>query len=330
MRNTILITIFIVFGTNSLMSQPTLIAGNSNPYISLQYMYYQTLYQATPDPAGFYSWDFSEIKAIDTLKTRYYGHGGVPGDSLFKLSNISRNTVSGYIFYKTDETKQSIAGVNDSLNYVYTNLADLIRYPFTYQNKFTDTFYCHYIRGNDTISRTGTVTVEAKSYGNLKLPYATINNVLGIKRFEAFNDVTNSGNEYHEISSYSWHVPGVALPILSMVSEDFKGKLTQSGSYISKESLGIEQKYKNQTEMRLLDDPGKDLPVIQLNLSLSTEIQIKCVSLSGVEIFNEHKKIVPAGLNFIRLPDYDLIPGIYLMNVSVNGFSISKRFMVIQ
>ena len=331
MRNRIFMIILVVIISNNLKSQPTLLAGNSNPHITLQYTYIGIDYIAPSDPQGFFSWDFSAIVASDTFITRYYGHGGVPGDDLFPLSNIARKIKNSYEFYLTSEQGVSMVGYKDSLNYIYSDGAEIIRYPFTYLNNYVDNYTCNYIRNGDSILRQGMVSVNAKSYGNLKLPYGTISGgVLGIKRSESFNDFTKGGNEYHVIESYTWHVPGVSLPILSFSSENFNGKITESGYYISKESLGVNVRTDLPFDLTLLHNDGSKVPDVQIILPYQMSVKISCVNVNGKEMFVQVNRKLPAGQNNVELPDQNILAGMYLMIITIDDYQVAKRFIVTQ
>lgn len=330
MRNRIFVIILVVIINNNVKSQPTLIAGNSNPHITLQYTYIGIDYIAPTDPQGFFSWDFSSIVARDTFTTRYYGHGGVPGDDLFPLSNIARKIKNSYEFYLTSEQGVSVVGYKDSLNYIYSDGAEIIRYPFTYLDNDSDYYTCHYYRNDDSIRREGLVINFAKSYGNLKLPYAIINNVLGIKRSESFNDFTKGGNEYHVIESYTWHVPGVSLPILSFSSENFNGKITESGYYISKESLGVNYRTNLPFDLTLLHNDRSKVPDMQIILPYQLTLTIRCVNSIGKEMFVPIYRKLAAGQNKVELPDQNILAGMYLMIITIDDYQVAKRFIVTQ
>jgi hypothetical protein len=322
------IVLLMIICVKDIHAQPTLAAYNSNPVAPTQFTCIGINYITPANVSGFTVWNFISLVPKDTFLISYSNHGEFPADSIFPASDITRKIRNTFEYLITTTNGVSLAGYTDSLTYLYSENAELIRYPFTYQNQYTDNYYGKYKRKNDTINRSGSVAVSAPAYGNVKLPYATINNVLCIKTIETFNDFTKSGNEYHEITTYAWHVPGISSPIICFRSENFNGNFKESGFYLTKESLGVADKLNTAFDVSLINSSEHKLPQLIINASNSVKITISCVNLTGQEVFIPMTSELKAGQNKVELPDQTVLPALYLMIFRSADYQIIKKFVV--
>jgi hypothetical protein len=317
--------LIILITVNEINAQPTLSDYNSNPLTTEHYTCLGINYITQTNSAGFSNWNFSSAKPIDTFTITYLEHGEVEGDGLFPLSDMARKTGDNYEFLITSSDGISLAGYKDSNTFAYSESVDLIRYPFNYLDRFSDNYDCKYVRNGDTIIRVGNISVNAQSWGNVRLPYGNINNVLCIKTIEDYNDYTKTGNEYHEITTFAWHVPGLSAPVLRFRSENYNGYLKESGYYLTKESLGIDKNLHDPFFVNLIQKDGCRLPVLNINsLSVQT-VTIRCINSRGQEVIAPFKKILRDGDNKVNLTENEMLPGIYLIILDSDKIRITKK-----
>ncbi|MDZ4822900.1 MAG: hypothetical protein SH856_05530 [Flavobacteriales bacterium] len=89
-----------------------------------------------------------------------------PYDSSFPTANVAYDQNPIYAYVKSDSDGYSNCGVFDGVTTVYyDDEEDLLHYPFSYGDSFTDNLHSNFTSGID-FERSGSITVEADAWGN--------------------------------------------------------------------------------------------------------------------------------------------------------------------
>ncbi len=215
---------------------PILDSSNVSPIVGLNYSStYDFPNSSQTTPGANVTWNYSTIGGMGgTIGVNCLSESNYPEDTLFPTSNTS------YYYGATDyrilessasSLKKWSHRTSSDNAYNLIEPEDILRFPFTYGDSYTDTWYGYYpwcqtgpcntsstITMPPTCKRRGTTTVNAIGYGTLILPGGnTYNNVLLIKTDVSYTDsiyffsslqVTSNSLGY-----YDWYLPGVHHPI---------------------------------------------------------------------------------------------------------------------
>ncbi|MBS1587741.1 MAG: T9SS type A sorting domain-containing protein [Bacteroidetes bacterium] len=197
---------------HSAKAQPTL-TSNVNPANGDHRVFYRCD-SVSPGASGAnVTWDFTNLTVITTDTVTYASCPAAPGCATFPGSTLaSSESLSPYhLYYIPSASKLSMNGSDIPQPIVYSDPEDWLRFPFTYNNNFTDTFKATFVSANYPYTRMGTSSDTADGWGTLKLPTGTFHNALRVHRVQEYID---SNNTFHIVSHYhddlyQWYVPGI-------------------------------------------------------------------------------------------------------------------------
>ena len=116
-----------------------------------------------------------------------------------------------YHFQLTDTSYTYLGGGGSFGDYEYIDAYDQLRFPFTYNDTYTDSYLAISNIGG---YRSGTVTLNAEGYGTLLVPNQTFNDVLRVKRASSYYDTINGNPRFTEETYYEYYKPGIPHYIL--------------------------------------------------------------------------------------------------------------------
>jgi hypothetical protein len=214
------LTFFTVFLFAISQAQPT-ITSNSLPPLGKESTFYLSKGVKTFNPGAGganVTWNFS---TLDTT------------DGIYKERAIKPDTTSFYVNFPTTVNYATIFpdpfGVDyryaildtqkldsyGTINEIFTNPKRLFNFPMVYNNQFTDVYH------SDDSTFYGVNTVKADGYGVLQLPTGTYLNVMRVKTFDAFREITSrdfngvpDDSLNFEKTEYKWYAPNVKGPVL--------------------------------------------------------------------------------------------------------------------
>ena len=206
--------IFLLF-INIIQAQPVITAAGLNPSIGQSFNWQNTGLNnvALPDTGGINKiWDYSHLKdSGQVLEYHFISPVGLPytADS-FPTSNIVmwNKTDSSYSYELINNSNWNEVGYTSSKNlYISVNRppATIFNYPLSYHTTYSDNFTTS--SGNKEFN-----TTIVDGYGTLKLPNATYNNVLRLKR----TNIYVSGNFSDTSVSYLFLNNGIHIPLLGI------------------------------------------------------------------------------------------------------------------
>lgn len=312
------------------VAQPTLTGATTNPVAGDSYKLYSC--DATGITHGAsganVTWDFTSLTIQDSSVTKtYVTASGTPNGSQYTSSNIAQGGYNGgYLYFIADGSKYSYTGLYFPSLY-NTNCSDpmdYLRYPFTYNSNFTDS-YVENKTGSSIVQTKGSTVVTADAYGTLKLPYGTFTNVLRVHRANTYTDsVSSSPLTNNKADVYNWFVTGVHHPLLEVAIYE-----TPVGStplvvvgYIKQSPTSVNAVTKTEDAIKLFPNPSNG----QFTLKVNSNTSVGKATVTNV-YGRVVKEIQIVGNQEIEI-NLEHPSGIYFVTVSVNGVRQVKKITV--
>jgi hypothetical protein len=327
-----LLLLLLIINSIKLLAQPNLTAIGSNPNIGYS-SYTVTNNEFTPGSAGSNQmWDLSSVGNTSVLNNSYTDINSTPYASQFPSANLSSNNSENYHFYKTTTAALTVIGsvsLPNGIVFNYSDGIDILRYPFTFGDDYTDQIAATYSNGT-LLYRYGSISVTGDGWGILILPGATHMNVLRIHKVESFRDSSAIGITDYEIDGYYWYKEGVKEPLAytSKFSVTINGTTVTSnfGGY-SLSSVGLEESILN-SNFILTPNPVNDELNIQLKSTSFDNLNCKIINSVGKEM----QDIMPMNhiiSNSTKIDVSGLKNGVYILQI-IDSSSLleSKKFLV--
>lgn len=313
-------------------AQITLTSTTNTPEIGDSYTYISIpnyTFNASQSGAN-QTWDFST--ATGTAETT----------NVINLASSSEpsNYPSASFVFKTIETatenylSSSSSDLSIEGNYVpgtarviYSDKQEYLKFPITYNNVFNETFagVVENIAESQTYDRAGTIEITADAYGDLILPYGTIDNVLRVKVVIKSIDVY-MGFTLPEttITSYYWYNTFNKYPLASTSDVDYSGSIISSYAYyLSQSDLVLETKNPElvETNINVYPNPTKDIVYIKNDSHNSLRIDILDITGALVKSIT-----ISNGKNSVDVSN--LQSGAYLMKYINESQIYTKKLVV--
>jgi hypothetical protein len=327
----LLLLLFPVCGAVTAIAQPTLTSANFCPVIGEIYTNRTCAYSA-PGPGGAsQTWNFGAVTPTAIGSTTMVAPSSISGSSVFVGATLASNDGGGIGFTAVNSNTFQLVGVRPTptLNIIYSNREDLMRFPFTMSNTYSDNFAATFTTSG-AFYRTGASTVTADGYGTLTTPAGTYTNVLRVRLQQVYKDSTWVGfpyEIYYNNDQYLWFTPGThnALLTVSTLSTSV-GPPSQFLIYLQSISTGVSETAPLAHAFSLYPNPTADRVNFKLHNTNGAEAKAIIYNSAGIEA----KQIVLSdNINGLSLDVSDLPDGIYFVRLNVDGIlSESKRFVV--
>lgn len=147
------------------------------------------------------------ILGVDNL-TSPYGNNFPAANATVSWSSFGSPF---YHFQLSNSAYTYVGGGGTFGDFIYTDTYDQLRFPFSYNDTYSDSFAAV---SNTGSHRLGNVIVTADGYGTLLTPNFTFLDVMRIKRESDYYD-TVGGNPRHSVETYyEYYKPGIPHYIL--------------------------------------------------------------------------------------------------------------------
>lgn len=290
----------------------------------------QTMMLTSPGPAGAnVNWDFSNVSFSPGDTTIYYICPGAPGCSQFPGSTLAANNPVDdfYTHYAAGTQKYTALGYYDVTDdYVFDDPEDLLRFPMTYTNSYTDSFNVLFdYAANFVVRRKGQIVVTADGYGTLKLPNGTYNNVLRVKAVEDFSDSSGGTPLVFHIEQYAWYDPTLRSPLItfSVFSSPAAPMPQYYAQYRSNIPTAVAQTALQSGSIGLYPNPATDV----LTLTLPTAIDASRAAISVSDVTGRSMPVAISATGHTATIQVTTLPaGLYLMQVRTPLGSRTLKF----
>ena len=322
------------FAAFDLLAQPTLTASGINPVLNDIINQVNGGYVSPGSSGASQTWDLSTMTTGAATPSAFIAASSTPNASSFPAANLAISSGGSYAYYTTTSSAWQNAGVVSSNGVVmsYFNREDLLRFPFSYTNTYTDTWATTFVSGGYTYYRTGITTVTADSYGTLMTPAGTFSNVMRVHFFQDYQDSTMVGGSpfiiTYENDEYMWYLNGNHNPIALVYDLSVNGGTgVQAGVYMTG-VLGVEEN-SALVSYELFPNPVSSNLNIHLTLEQKKNISIFLYNAVGAQVGIPVTGEATHGENSYCVSVEDMPPGIYCAEVMLDGIPVSTRNFVV-
>ena len=278
------------------------------------------------------TWDLSSVSNNGVVNYGYVPKSSVSEAANFPQSNLvdTINITQNFDIVSSSSWAVEGSAVPPLNRTVYTDKKEMIDFPITYNNTFSETFsgtYTVFFPSLTTYNRSGTIQIKADAYGTLKLPYATISNVLRVLDVTNYTDVNGAVTDTYIDTLYSWFNATTHTPIANYIISYRNGVLNfEGGAYLDQANLiiGIND-YDRSNILTAYPNPANNELTLNLeNINNFNNANLTIIDVQGRIVIT--KEISKNGqtykVNISKLPK-----GIYTLKLNYNDKVITKKFV---
>lgn len=331
----ILLSTCMVACTLPALAQPTLTAANTTALPGDSHTIYLASTSIAVGSGGANAiWDFSSLTSSSSGPITYQACPAAPECSNFSGSTLASLQSGNNAYYISDNGKMSMRGVSAGGGTVminYSDPEDLLRYPFTYNDTYTDNLAATFTSGV-TFNRSGTITVSADGYGTLITPYGTYNNVIRIHRHQVYQDVSSGiPTLNYETHLYTWYQPGIREFLVSSSELTVNGTPTQAGMQYTDiapvTSVGAISAI--ESSLKLYPNPATSLINVSFSTADNQKVVFTIMDMSG-KVMTSVLTNATAGNQTLKMETSSFAAGIYMLQIKAqDGTAINRKIEVI-
>ncbi len=316
-------------------AQPTLTATGINPVIGESYTLSSSAYVSPGNAGANQTWNLSSMSGTSQGLTTAVAPSSTPNGTSFPNSNIAlSNSTSGSVSYlKTSSVSMQLYGTKAGTTLmIYSNPEDLLHFPFTFSNTYSDYWAEQFQSSGYTFYRSGTSTVTADSYGTLITPNGTYSNVVRVHYVQVYQDSVYIGSPSiitYNNDEYMWYKEGTHVQIATLftLTSSSGGPFT-GGSYVMG-NVGIDNSSDFISASNLFPVPASDKVTIDFTLKENQKVVVRLFNAIGQQVETDYNADGIQGLNSISTDVACLPEGIYFAQIILNNtVAATKRFVV--
>ncbi len=284
-----------------------------------------------PGSAGInQTWDLTYLQPNLYGLSTYVNPSTTAAYLSFPSANIATTSTQGDGYMNITANAMQYYGVAFSgIIMSYDDPEDLIHFPFSYNNTYTDTWSTVFTNGGYTFYRSGTTTVTADGYGTLITPTGTYQNVLRVHSVQVYQDSTFLAGPFilnYSSDQYSWYANGIHPQIANLFYSS-SATISQTGGSYLESFTGISEPKQTISSLNVSPNPSVDNIQIDFTLSENMNVDVVVFNLLGEKMMsvpcdNSISQSVSVRIN-------DLADGIYFAKiVSDENVFASKMFVV--
>jgi len=323
-------TASVLLLTLTSIAQPTLTATGINPVAGESFVYIDCNYYVSPGNAGAnQTYNLSSINGSSSA-ANFVLSSSTPYASNFPMSNIAINDGTDYDYWKTSSNALQLCGSEGSnYNLTYTDFFDWMRFPFTFNNNFTDSFAGNGVLSGTSTDYWGQATYTADGWGTLITQAGTFSNTLrvrwdGITHDSALGFPTTS---YFQ-SGYFWYKEGFHLYLAMTYTDSSTIGVFHAASYLSNPT-GIAKLANPISSISIYPNPANEKITIHFQNSNRNNLEVRIVNTLGENVMLNRSQNIQIGENTIVVETHELANGIYFAQIISDGnVSETKRFIV--
>jgi hypothetical protein len=307
---------------SALFAQPILTATGTNPVIGESFTMNVSPYVNPGNSGTNQTWDLSSMSGTGGLTTVVTPASTTNGAS-FPASNIAwSNSSNPYIsYFKTSSTALQNYGTFSSTIMSYSNPEDMLHFPFSYTNTFSDTWATQFVSGGYTFYRKGTTTVTADGYGTLITPSTSYTNVMRVHFVQVYQDSSFTGTPYiitYNNNEYMWYKEGAHVQIATVYTLTSSAGGPYTGATYVSGDVGINNLTDIISAFNLFPNPTSDF----INIETQQKSEIEILNIAGQLI-----KSITANENTTSMDISDFAKGMYFVKVKTEKGIAVKKFI---
>lgn len=315
-------------------AQPTLSATGINPAVGDQITMNNCAYTSPGSAGANQTWNFSSLSSTGTSTSTGVQPSSTPYSATFPTSNVAYANGGGYVYYKCNSSSWETNGIvtPNSVVFNYSNNEDMLHYPFTFNNTYTDAFACTFVNASYVYYRRGNVTVTADAYGTVTLPSGTFTNVLRLHFVENYQDSTNIASTpfiiTYQNDEYMWYLNNNHNPIVALYNLTTTSGSSTGGLFMSNVVSGVNEN-SLANSFSVSPSPANTLVNFHLRLDKPEDMTVSVYNTTGQLV---KAPLVAEGLegeNKYTLSVADLPEGIYFATLMNKGEIVTtKKFLI--
>ncbi len=334
MKHSYALLFVLIASTIPALAQTSLGSGSVTPVAGDQITFNQSTYMAPGAGGANQNWNFSALTSAGTNPVSYVSLAQTGLGSTFPNATVAQDETGGdYIFFRGtatsfEEDGFAVGGFTgtcaDRLTY--------IAYPLNYNGTYTDNSTCSVTDGTSTWARTSDIAGNADGWGNLQLPWGTVNNVLRVHFIKHMVDNQYNPASTFDNDTYAWYKPGVHAPILSIdiVSASVFGFPfgDSTATYTSAADVGILEAIRQDIGLDVQPNPATDRVEIVYGLGGGHAVTIDLIDLTGQVMRTIARKTLVAGIQREFISLNELPAGAYLLRVTDDSGAMGLKRLV--
>lgn len=294
---------------------------------------YSVFNYTSPGTAGADQiWDFSGVNSTSEVTNNV-------STSTLNGSNIKLANPTAEVHMKVDNSAQeTLVAVNpvDGQTITYSDGEKTLQFPFTLNASYADNFTASFLYGGFFPgTRSGSNSILVDGTGTLKLPNATIEDVVRIKLTQSYSDVIDiSGTPLvivYTSENYSWFKAGTRFALCSLSELFINGSKSSFGLHEKIEpSVGIYE-VEGVNSLSVIQNPFNEKLDIVIESTLNDKkINYSLVDLSGQIVYNSGVTTLATGENNISISTSNLAKGMYVLKLTSSSGEIKTKLLVKQ
>lgn len=326
LRNTFLL---ILLGSSiKLIAQPTLTAIGCNPVIGYTSTSVSNAGFSPGNAGANQTWNLANIGNTANTSSQYIAVGTTTYAALYPNANIASNGASTYGYYNASSASYTLLGLVSptGIVFTYSDGEDYLRFPFTFNDSYTDTWEATFFSGVQFF-RKGTTTVTADGYGTLITPSGTFTNTLRIHFVQDYNDSSSALEQDYFNDSYIWYKDGVKEPLAFTNAIAVNGGAPAlSGAYAAG-TVSLKES-ENQLDITIYPNPTSNTLSLALNNDHIGYSSIKILNQLGQVVSEIENKTLLAN-EILTIDVANLSNGVYtLQMLSKISNVLNKKFTI--
>lgn len=320
------------------VAQPTLTASGSNMVVGDQ-LVQSTADAVSPGSAGAsQTWNLSSMTTAGTETISVVEPDSTPNGSSYPSANVAAQTTAATGYYNAGSTSfQNYGSVAAGITIAYSNPEDLMQYPFTFNDSYTDTWGGQFITNGVTVYRAGTTTVTADGHGTVTTPSGTYPNALRIHLQQSYEDSANYFGtavvSTYTNDQYMWfdnnrHLAVASVYTLTTITNGGSPTTTSGGTFFGA-PVGIKGVQAFEGSVHLYPNPAVKQLHVNVELGQSQPLELKVFNSLGMQVGSGVIADGLPGNNVYELDVNRYSEGMYFVQAWINGtLSATRRFVV--
>lgn len=308
----------------------TLTATGCNPVVGQTYDRVFTGAFSQGSAGTNQTWNISSLTGTNS-SANVVTVGSTPNGSNHPLANLSFEEGTNYTYMKTSSTAFQMYGIEVSISFVYSNPEDLLRFPFSYPNTYTDTWAAIFTSGV-TFNRKGSTTVTADGTGTLITPSGTYTNVLRLHSVQTYSDSADLGGTPYIITynndQYFWYKDGIHFPLASTYNLTSSASSPSTGGYYTDVQVGILENEFLAKNLSVIPNPARNNISVSYSLEKNSQVTISILNSIGEEVLINQTFENLIGNHLLNIDISTLKKGIYFIRILANEELATKKLII--
>jgi len=325
-----LLTLLLFFTTILLTGQSVITASEGNPQIGDMYEIATSTINAGMQGSGGANviWNFSTISETAVNTIEFVDPATTGFGTSFPNANRAYGQAGNWDMIKVDSDSFSRVGVVVSgFPIPYSDMQNQYFWPMTFGSVNSDNFSATWFNGV-TFNRSGVITTDVDGYGDLILPWGTVEDVLRVKIIEDYQDTYTGGMIDYDSEIYIWFKEGIHYPIMTLSTLSANGLPQTSSSFMKGSSVGIFNPPTIFENVEIFPNPTSSFTTLSIDLKEKQQVNIAVVDLLGREILKVNNSNLAPGSHDFTIDLSGIEKGIYLIKSEVGGSINTQRLIL--